>query len=101
MTSLNTLIAYEKKYSSFFKNPKPTANSAKVSRELPSVEKKFVDYTIINLERKLLKYTTDRGKRNNFNKEVDIFKYYAGEFLPQTVEYFDKQIHERFSEYLQ
>ena len=99
LQSLETLIAYEKKYNSFFKKPTPSDNKEKVIRELPEVEKRFVDYTITKIEKKLLDYSTDRGRRNNFNKEIDKFKYYAGEFLPETVDYFNMVIHERFQEY--
>lgn len=99
LQSLETLIAYEKKYNSFFKKPTPSDNKEKVIRELPEVEKRFVDYTITKIEKKLLDYSTERGKRNNFNKEIDKFKYYAGEFLPETVDYFNKVIQERFPEY--
>lgn len=99
-SSLNLLIKYEKKYPSFFKHPTPTENYNKVLKELPKVEKKFVDYTVVYIEKKLLNYSTDRGKRNNFNKETDKFRYYAGEFLPETVDYFTKMIQERFPEYL-
>lgn len=99
--SLDVLISYEKKYNSFFKKPKPSDNKEKVIRELPDVERHFVDYTITNLEKKLLNYSTDRGKRNNFNKETDKFRYYADEFLPETVDYFNQLIRERFSEYVE
>ena len=97
---LNVLIKYEKKYPSFFKNPKPTENYNKVIKELPKTERKFVDYTITQIEKKLLNYSTERGKRNNFNKETDKFRYYAGEFLPETVDYFTKIVSERFPQYL-
>lgn len=99
-SSLDLLIKYERKYPSYFKHPKPTENHKKIIKELPEAEKKFVDYTIINIEKKLLNYSTDRGKRNNFNKETDKFRYYAGEFLPETVDYFTRMINERFPEYL-
>lgn len=101
LNSLEILISYEKKYNSFFKKPKPSDNKKKIFRELPEIERRFVDYTIVKLEKKLLDYSTDRGKRNNFNKEVDKFMYYAGEFLPSTVDYFNRIINERFSEYMQ
>ena len=34
------------------------------------------------------------------NKETDKFRYYAGEFLPETVDYFTKIVSERFPQYL-
>lgn len=88
---------YENKFPKYFK--KPSDNLNKITKELPECEKKFVDYTLNNLERKLLNYTTDRGKINNFNKEIDIFHYYAAEFLPETVIYFEKQIEKIFPKY--
>ena len=100
MKSMNTLLAYEKKYPSYFKHPTPTENAKKIQEEMQEVEMHFVDYTITYIEKKLLNYSTARGKTNNFNKETDKFKYYAGEFLPGTVEYFDKMLHEHFSEYI-
>ena len=100
LSSLEILVSYENKYHSYFKKPRPSDNKATVLKELPDVERKFVEYTILNLEKKLLNYSTDRGKRNNFNKEIDKFRYYAGEFLPETVDYFNQMIEERFPEYL-
>ena len=96
---VNTLIMYENKFPKYFRKPKPSDNLNKITKELPECEKKFVDYTLNNLERKLLNYTTDRGKINNFNKEIDIFHYYAAEFLPETVIYFEKQIEKIFPKY--
>ena len=98
---INKLIKYESKYPSFFKHPTPSENKQKVISELPYVEKKYIDNLIVYIEKKLLNYSTDRGKRNNFNKEADKFRYYAGEFLPETVDYFNKVARKNFSDYIE
>ena len=90
----------QKKFPSFFGKNSPSSNLEKINSERKKMEKKFVDRFLISIEKKLLNYSTDRGKRNNFNKETDKFKYYAGEFLPETVKYFNEMIEERFPEYL-
>lgn len=99
-TSTEFLVKMERKYPSYFKKPTPSSNLEKINSERKKMEKKFVDRFIISIEKKLLNYSTERGKRNNFNKETDKFRYYAGDFLPETVDYFNKVIKERFSEYL-
>lgn len=98
--SMNYLINAEKKFPSYFGKHRPTTNMQKINSERPEMEKQFVDRFILSIEKKLLNYSTDRGKRNNFHKEVDKFKYYAAEFLPATVDYFNRIIQERFSEYI-
>ena len=95
------LIPYEKKYPDYF-NPKPT----EILRNFDTnnkliLEKNFIDRYLITIERKLLDYSTMRGKTNNFNKKVDLFRYYAGEFEPENVNYFERCLIERFPEYLQ
>ena len=100
LTASTELIKYEEKYPNFFVAPGPKENSTRILDELPECEREFIDYMLQRLERKLLDYSTDRGKRNNFNKEVDKFKYFAGEFLPETVDYFNQQLQRRFPEFL-
>lgn len=98
--AMNYLLEAEKKFPSYFGNPSPTSNLNKINHERPQMEKKFIDRFILSIEKKLLEYSTDRGKRNNFNKETDKFRYYAGEFLPESVTYFDELISERFPDYI-
>lgn len=100
LSALATLINYEAKYPRYFNHPKPTENSAKVANEIPAIEKKFVDNYMSHIANKLLKYSTDRGKANNFNKEVENFRRFSASFLPGTVEYFEKQLSIHFKEYL-
>ena len=63
------------------------------------LEQKFIDRYVMSIERKLLDYTTIRGKTNNFNKMVDIFRYYSGDFEPANVNYFEFRLIERFPEF--
>ncbi len=98
---VENLIKYEIKYPNYF-NPKPSEilKNFKTNNKL-ILEKNFIDRYIISIERKLLDYSTMRGKTNNFNKKVDLFRYYAGEFEPENVNYFERCLIERFPEYLQ
>ena len=93
------LKRYEKKYPKYF-NPKPSDALAQFNSNMPMIERNFIDRYVQTIERKLLDYSTIRGKRNNLNKMVDIFRYYAEEFLPETLEYFDEILKSRFSDYL-
>lgn len=95
---IKKLLSYERNYPSFFKS-KPSAAQNKILMERLEVEKNFIDRYIMSIERKLLDYSTMRGKTNNFNKKVDLFKYYAGEFKPESIDYFKKMISERFPEF--
>lgn len=98
--SMNFLLDAEKRFPSYFGKHKPSTNMKKIESERAEMEIQFIDRFILSIERKLLNYSTDRGKRNNFNKEANKFKYYAAEFLPETVDYFNKVIQERFTEYI-
>lgn len=95
---IKQLLSYEKKYPYFFKN-KPSHAWNKILQERKDVEKDFIDRYIISIERKLLNYSTLRGKTNNLNKMVDIFRYDAGEFNPESVNYFEMKLRERFPEF--
>lgn len=97
---IQQLFEYEKKYPNFFTN-KPSYGWNKILQEREGVEQDFIDRYIMSIERKLLNYSTMRGKTNNLNKMVDIFRYYAGEFDPKNVNYFEMLIRERFSEFYQ
>ena len=63
------------------------------------VEQDFIDRYMVSIERKLLDYSTIRGKTNNFNKKVDLFMFYAGEFQPENITYFEQVLAERFPEF--
>lgn len=91
---------YERKYPDVF-NPKPSKILKNFETNKLILEKNFIDRYLLAIERKLLNYSTMRGKTNNFNKMVDIFKYYAGEFEPENVNYFSIKLQERFSEFYQ
>lgn len=97
---IKQLLEYEKKYPKFFKN-KPSYGWNRILQERLEVEQDFIDRYIISVERKLLDYSTIRGKTNNFNKKVNLFKYYSGEFKPENVNYFEMKLKERFSEFTQ
>lgn len=95
------LIKYERKYPNYF-NPKPSEILKKFRTNNKLIlEKNFIDRYIISIEKKLLDYSTIRGKTNNFNKKVDLFRYYAGEFEPENVNYFEIKLRERFPEFFQ
>lgn len=99
----NTVIdmqKYERKYPDVF-NPKPSKILENFETNKLILEKNFIDRYLLAIERKLLNYSTMRGKTNNFNKMVDIFKYYAGEFEPENVNYFSIKLQERFPEFYQ
>lgn len=99
----NTVIdmqKYERKYPDVF-NPKPSKILKNFETNKLILEKNFIDRYLLAIERKLLNYSTMRGKTNNFNKMVDIFKYYAGEFEPENVNYFSIKLQERFPEFYQ
>ena len=99
----NTVVdmqKYEKKYPDVF-NPKPSKILKNFGTNKLILEKNFIDRYLLAIERKLLNYSTMRGKTNNFNKMVDIFKYYAGEFEPENVNYFSIKLQERFPEFYQ
>lgn len=98
--TVKELVKYEKKYPNYF-NPKPSQILNNFSTNKLLLEKGFIDRYIMAIERKLLDYSTMRGKTNNFNKMVDIFRYYAGEFEPENVNYFEMKLKERFSEFTQ
>lgn len=95
---IENLLYYERKYPNFFRN-KPSYGWSVILEERSDVEQQFIDRYIISIERKLLDYSTMRGKTNNFNKKVDLFRYYAGEFKPESVNYFEQMIKERFPEF--
>lgn len=97
---IQQLFLYEKKYPNFFTN-KPSHGWNIILQERTGVEKDFIDRYIMSIERKLLDYSTIRGKTNNFNKKVDLFKYYAGEFEPENVNYFEMKLRERFPVFFQ
>lgn len=92
------LIKYERKYPYYF-NPKPSQILNSFSTSKLVLEKGFIDRYIMAIERKLLDYSTMRGKTNNFNKMVDVFRYYSGEFEPENVNYFEIKLKERFSDF--
>lgn len=96
--TVKDLIKYEKKYPNYF-NPKPSQILNNFSTNKLLLEKGFIDRYIMSIERKLLDYSTMRGKTNNFNKMVDIFRYYAGEFEPENINYFEMMIRQRFPEF--
>ena len=99
----NTVIdmqKYERKYPDVF-NPKPSKILKNFETNKLILEKNFIDRYLLAIERKLLNYSTMRGKTNNFNKMVDIFKYYAGAFEPENVNYFSIKLQERFPEFYQ
>ena len=99
----NTVIdmqKYERKYPDVF-NPKPSKILKNFETNKLILEKNFIDRYLLAIERKLLNYSTMSGKTNNFNKMVDIFKYYAGEFEPENVNYFSIKLQERFPEFYQ
>ena len=98
--TVKELVRYERKYPNYF-NPKPSQILNNFSTNKLILEKGFIERYIIAIERKLLDYSTMRGKTNNFNKMVDIFRYYAGEFEPENVNYFEMKLRERFPEFLQ
>ena len=95
------LIKYENKYPDYF-NPKPTEILKNFNKNNKLIlEKNFIDRYLMAIERKLLDYSTMRGKTNNFNKMVDLFRYYAGEFEPENVKYFEMKLFEDFPEFYQ
>lgn len=94
------LSVYGKKYPNFF-NPNPVQTLKNFSTHKLVFEKNFIDRYIVAIEKRLLNYSTARGKINNFNKMVDIFRYYAGEFEPENVNYFEMKLKERFPNFLQ
>ena len=98
--SMKYLLDAERKFPSYFRHPKPSENMKKIESERLEMEHQLIDRLIVSIEKRLLDFSTDRGKRNNFNKEVDKFRYYAGEFLPETVNYFENIVKERFPEYI-
>lgn len=98
--TVKELVKYEKKYPNYF-NPKPSQILNNFSSNKLLLEKGFIDRYIMAIERKLLDYSTMRGKTNNFNKMVDIFRYYSGEFEPENVNYFEMKLRERFPDFLQ
>lgn len=98
---MNYLLDAEKKYPSYFGKHRPSTNMNKIKSERQEMEKDFIDRYFICIEKKLLNYSTIRGKKNNFTKETDIFRYYAPEFLPETVDYFNKIIRKNFSDYIE
>ena len=100
LSALIVLVNYETKYPRYFNHPKPTENHAKVQSELPAIEKNYVDYYMSHIANKLLKYSTTRGKTNNFNKEVESFRRFGADFLPGTMEYFERQLEIHFNQYL-
>ena len=97
---IHQLFEYEKKYPNFFRN-KPSYGWNRILQERAGVEQNFIDRYIMSIERKLLNYSTLRGKTNNFNKMVDLFRYYAGEFEPENVKYFEMKLFEDFPEFYQ
>lgn len=95
---IEKLLNYEKKYPNFFKH-KPSYGWNIIMKERFLVEQDFIDRYMVSIERKLLDYSTIRGKTNNFNKKVDLFMFYAGEFQPENITYFEQLLAERFPEF--
>ena len=98
--SMNFLLDSEKRFPSFFGKYTPSTNMKKIESERNEMEKQFIDRFFLSIEKKLLEYSTMRGKKNNFIKETDKFRYYAGEFLPESVDYFNNIIETRYPEYM-
>lgn len=94
---LNKLICLQNKYPLSFRKNTPKEAAQKIKDELPNAERLFVERYIISIEKKLLNYKTPRGKMNNLINMVDKFKYYSGEFLPETVDYFKQLVKQHFN----
>lgn len=92
------VLKFKTKYPNYIKKSNLSILS-KISKEKMFVERKFIDRYIMAIERKLLDYTTERGKTNNFNKKVDLLRYYADQLEPETLVYFNSQLSERFPQY--
>ena len=85
---MQKLIDMQKKTPRLFGKNTPVKAWRKMQDETPVCERKFVERHIIAIEKKILNYKTDCGKINNLNNMIDKFMYYAGEFQPETVDYF-------------
>ena len=98
---IERLLKYEKKYPNvFYKKQRPSDILRQIQNERAVCERKLIDRNLALIERTLLNYKTERGKHNNFIRETDIIKYYAGELLPETVEYFELQLQKMFPQYI-
>ena len=97
--ALKILLDMQNKYPSYFGKNSPSSNLDKINSERKKMEREFIDRFITSIENKLLKYSTPRGKINNFIQETDKLRCHMDDFLPETIEYFEKTIKKRFSEY--
>lgn len=97
------LVEDAEKYPSLFENSeiKPSEAYEALLAQKPELEKKIVDNFFYELERYLLNYTTEKGKKNNFKKKTDVFAFDLQELSADTFDYFQQQLHERFPEYLE
>ena len=96
--TVEKLLKYERKYPKVF-NPKPSVILKNFELNKILLEKNFIDRYVEVIERKLLDYSTDRGKKNNLFKKVDLLRYYVDEFDPETLVYFNCRLSERFPQY--
>lgn len=86
--NMQKLIAMQKKRPGMFRSNTPAKAWEKMQGEVPECERRFIERYIIAIEKKLLNYKTPKGKANNLNNMIERFMYNAGEFLPETVDYF-------------
>lgn len=94
------MVDLQKEYPSVFKEISPLDIYMALERDRFELECTVVDKVVSQIERKLLKYTTEKGKQNNFNKEFDIFRYDSEVALPQTFDYFVEQMNTKFPQYM-
>lgn len=71
-----------------------------LQNDVPEIERIMIDNWINNLDRKILNYTTEKGKKSNFIKEVEKFRFDYNKLDKTSIDYFEKKVSEKYSEYL-
>lgn len=99
MELVKIMVKWESKYPLSFKDVKPHMIYESMVNERADLQCIMIDNWISNLDRKLLRYTTDKGKRNNFIKEVDIFRYDCTCLHPDAVNYFKESLKAKYPQY--
>jgi len=99
LESSKKLLYWEEKYPKAF-NISPCTMVETLINTRNELERDMIDRWIHNLERTLIQYSTEKGKMNNFKKQVDLFKFDSEVLLPESIDYFQSELEKHYSQYI-
>lgn len=97
---LDDLINQKRNHPNYNFPVDPDELYSKLKQEKHLLECFVVDNAIEKINRKLLNYTTDKGKYNNFVKEYNIFLYDRDAMSDYSLNYFFQKTKELYPEYI-